>query len=288
MAKENYVFIIGILKKNTVFIKDKDGHETELVMSLQTIRRGVRDKYGDFDAKWDNPILRTKEPRLMEAAHNFRINDIIETKCVIVTDNVPRAYTCPHCGKKMIEKEYITYLTPVSMAIRGHYENISDPHEELMKEDVAEVSNTVKLIGKVVNPDGPRYRISEQTGKRSCIYQLAVNRKFKIYGSAALYGVTPTGHSETDQDIKENRSDYIWIKSYDYVAEENSRVLHPGSMIYVDGYFHTQPIEKPVQCTNPECGLEFKTKKLSMMVTPYEVEYLADCDTDEEREGDES
>lgn len=287
MAKENYAFIVGVLKKNTVFIKNKEGLTTELVMSLQTIRRLPYDKYGNFDPKWDNPIIRTKEPRLIEAAENFRVNDIIEAKCVIVTDNVPKAYVCPHCGKKMLQREYITYLTPISLAVRGHYDNVSDPNEVLMDPNVAEISNVVKLIGKVVNPDGPQYRVSEQTGKRSCIYQLAVNRKFKIFGSAALYNVTAHGTDDINQLIKENRADYIWVKSYDDVAEENHDILHNGSKVYIDGYFHTQPVEKIIQCENASCGLTFPAKKLSMMVTPYEVEYLTEGDTEKER-GDDS
>lgn len=288
MAKENYVFIVGALKKDTVFIKNKEGHITELVMSLQTIRRGLFDKYGGFDPKWDTPILRTREPRLIQEAQNFRLNDIIEAKCVIVTDNVPKAYQCPHCGQKMMAMEYITYLTPISMAVRGHYESSNAPHEVLMNQNVAEFSNVVKLIGKVVNPDGPQYRVSEQTGKRSCIYELAVNRKFKIYGSTPLYDVNAKGNGEADQLIKENKSDYIWIKSYDHVAEENHEVLHNGSLVFIDGYFHTQPVEKTIQCVNPACGLTFTSRKLSMMVTPYDVEYLKDCDTDKEKDKEDS
>lgn len=278
MAKENYVFITGQLQKEPVFVKDREGRIVEAIFALRTIRRGPYDSAGNFDPKFDSPILRTMDPRLMDIVASFQMHDLIESKCVIVTENTKRTYTCPHCGHKFIRSDFQTYLAPVSLSIRNREPNTTEAMHILQSDDVAENSNIVKAMGRITNADGPRYYANEGTQKRSCTYQIALNRKFFIYGASKLFGKKSDGNEGINQFINENRTDYPWVVCYDRLADEAKEYLHQNSLIYIDGYFHTRPYIKSVRCENPECQQAFDTKGLSLTITPYDVEYLDDCD----------
>lgn len=286
MAKENYVFITGQLQKEPVFVKNREGRINEVVFPLRTIRRGPYDRAGNFDPKFDSPILKTKDPRLISIASTFHMHDLIESKCVIVTEYADRTYTCPHCGCRFVRNVFTTFLSPVSLSVRNREDTTTNAMHILQDDDVAENSNVVKIIGRVTNEDGPRYNLNEATQKKSCTYQIAVNRKFLLYGASKLFGVKSEGNEGVNQLINEERSDYPWVVCYDSIADEARDYLHQGSLIYIDGYFHTRPFIKTIKCENPECGLTFDTKDLSLTVTPYDIEYLENCDIPEVNNGD--
>lgn len=279
MAKENYVFITGVLVQPPKFVQDREGNLTEAVFPLRTIRRGPYDKAGSFDPKYDVPTLRTKDPRLINMATGFQQDDVIEAKCVLVTNNARRTYTCPHCGARFVRSVFLTYLSPVSLSVRNRCGSETEASHILNDMDVAENSNVLKVIGRVSNEDGPRYHVNEATGKRSCTFQIAVNRKFMLYGAERLFGVKSDGNDdELNRRINDNRSDYPWVVSYDKVADENAKYLHQGSLVFIDGYFHSRSYTKTLTCENPECGRDFETSGMSLTITPYDMEYLEDCD----------
>lgn len=279
MAKENYAFITGIVSKAPVFIADREGNIKEAVLFVRTIRRGPIDTSGNFDPKYDDPTLRTKDPRLIDKITTLGVNDVIESKCAVVTNYAGRTMTCPYCGHRFVRSSFLTFLAPISLSLRNHCETDTEAMHILNDFDVAELSNSVKLIGRLTSPDGPRYHESEATGKQSCAYQIAVNRKYLLYGASRFFNQKSDGNeTEYDRFINENRSDYPWVISYDRMAKENSEYLHQNSLIYIDGYFHTRPYVKTITCESPDCGKDFDVNGASLTITPYDMEYLEDCD----------
>mgnify|MGYP000824202933 FL=1 len=58
MAKENYVYVIGQLRKEPFVVKNKDtDRPTEGAMFLTTIRRGLYDAAGNFSPRWDLSLI---------------------------------------------------------------------------------------------------------------------------------------------------------------------------------------------------------------------------------------
>ena len=91
MAKENYVYVIGQLRKEPFVVKNKDtDRPTEGAMFLTTIRRGLYDAAGNFSPRCDKLLIRTKDPRLAKKMLELKVNDIIEAKCCNVTHHVKK------------------------------------------------------------------------------------------------------------------------------------------------------------------------------------------------------
>lgn len=282
MAKENYAFIIGMVADTPRILQDRSGNDSEAVIKLRTIRRGPYDRAGNFDPKYDLPMMRTRDPRIINIIDGLQVNDVIESKCNIITRHSLTSCTCPYCGTKTVRSFFLTYLNPISIAIRNRCDTETAAMHILNDVDVAENSNVLKIMGRLTNENGPRFYENEATGKKSCIYQIAVNRRFKVYGSRNAFGIKSDGNEdEENRSINEARSDYPWVISYDGLAEENSKYLHMGSSIYIDGYFHTRDYTKTVLCSNPECSRDFEVPAVSLTITPYSVEYLENCDIPE-------
>lgn len=269
MAKENYVFLIGYVKKEPVFINDREGNPIEAMMPLTTIRRGPFDEAGNFAPRWDKPILRTKDPRLIKKMQTIQLHDIIETKASIVTAHAKRMITCEKCGHKEPKDVSLVYLSPISICVRQHTDSDTEGASVLLDIDVAEISNVAKIIGRVCNEEGVKFYKDEE-GHAKSTYQVAVNRKFYIYGSRMDRG-------STDDETQEDRADYPWVSSYGKVAEEDNAQIQQGSLLFIDGYIHTQAYEQKTICSNPECNHEITYKCQSFQVTPYSNEYLEGC-----------
>jgi hypothetical protein len=270
MAKENYVYVIGQLRKEPFVVKNKDtGRPTEGAMFLTTIRRGLYDAAGNFSPRWDKPLIRTKDPRLAKKMLEFKVNDIIEAKCCIVTHHVKKIVKCPDCGTKQERESILVYLTPVSLTLRNRPEGETAATAILMDPDVAEMSNIAHVIGRVCNEDGVRYT-NDNAGHTKANYQIAVNRKFMVYGSRM-------DRLSTDDETQEDRADYPWVVSYGKVADDDKKQLVQGSLIYIDGYVHTQTYKQKTICDNECCQQEFEFPCQAMQLTPYSNEYLEGC-----------
>lgn len=269
MAKENYVFLVGHVKKEPVFIRDHDGNPIEGIMPLTTIRRGPFDEAGNFSPRWDKPILRTKDPRLVKKMESIQLYDVVETKCSIVTAHAERKIICPHCGAQYKKDTALVYLSPISICVRQHTESDTAGVGALLDVDLAEISNVAKIIGRVCNEEGVKY-YEDGEGHAKSSYQIAVNRKFYIYGSTMDRG-------SVDDATQDDRADYPWVTSYGKVAEEDYQQIQQGSLIFIDGYVHTQSYNQKTVCENPECGKEFEYKCQSVTITPYSNEYLEGC-----------
>lgn len=120
-----------------------------------------------------------------------------------------------------------------------------------------EVSNVIALIGNLCGE--PESYQDDTTHRTNTQYQLASNRLVRLHD----------GHEEEE-------TDYPWIKTFGQQAMEDSKRLHKGSMVYISGSLQTREIARNVVCEN--CGKEYSYKDTVMEITPYHVEYLANCD----------
>lgn len=269
MAKENYVYLIGQLRKEPFVVKNNAGRPIEGAMFLTTVRRGLYDDAGNFAPRWDKPLIRTKDPRLAKKMLEFKVNDIIEAKCCIVTHHVKKMVKCPHCNQKQERESSLVYLTPVSLSLRNRPDGETDASATLMDPDVAEMSNVAHVIGRVCNEEGVKYT-DDNAGHTKANYQIAVNRKMFVYGSKM-------DRLSTDEETQEDRADYPWVVSYGKVADEDKAMLIQGSLIYLDGYVHTQNYKQKTVCDNEDCQQEFEYPCQAMQLTPYSNEYLEGC-----------
>lgn len=256
MAKENYVFLIGQVLKEPNIKYDEDGIAIRASVALTTLRRDWYDRAGNFSPKWDRPVIMTAVPQFIRQMENIKLYDFVEVKGTVTTKDYIRRTVCPHCAEEQLTNAMMTFINPSYINIRRHSESRTEGLPYL--KECAEVSNTLKLIGRVCRePELYTY----DDGDQCCSYPLAVNRKLYVEGSAD----------------EEDHADYPWIKSFGDIAREDMDALHVNSLIYVDGYVRTLRREQKIQCTNPDCGQEYSFPNAVLEVVPYSVEYLEGC-----------
>ena len=267
MAKENYALIIGVVTQDTTITKNEVGDPKNAIIPITSIRRGIYDKAGNFNPEWDNPILYTEDARMIYTMQNVKKNDVVLSKCVLITKPIARKIQCPSCGEIIEDTITVTFLYPVSIMTIYHAESTSAAKEYLLNFDVAEVSNTVKMIGRLTCD--PTF--TEFGNRCRCNYKIAVNRKLFVAGSQKDSNVT----GDLNRMREEERSDYPYVASYGEVARNDYEQLQTGSLIYIDGYLHTMAVDNKIIC--PSCEEEIRKRAMHMYITPYSVEYLENC-----------
>ena len=256
MAKENFVFLVGQVRKEPVIKKNEDGKIVSVIFPIMTVRRKILDEAGNFAPRWDKPIILTTDPVLLEGASQIKIHDIVEVKGSIMTRNVKRKLQCPHCGQAGIYDGMITVINPVYVGVRKNLDSDAEGTAEIYK--IAEISNVAKVVGRVCSPEITMFNNDE--GAIGARYQIAINRKLFVTGTEP-----------------EDHTDYPWVYSYGDVAETDQQALRQGSLVLLDGYVHTMKFKQNIYCSNPECGEMFDFPNQSMNITPYSCEYLENC-----------
>ena len=221
------------------------------------IQKGIAPKFKTFFI----PIVsRTEEViRKMESLNE---NDIIMVKGVVCTRFMLNKHICEKCGQ--IETQTVTraFVLPIDFIVLK--QNLSAAEARNYTKEHAEFSNEINLIGNVC-------RAPKRVGNNPMSpleYQVAINRTYRI--------------KEDSEDIK---TDYPWIVSYGQYAMEEESVLQVGSQIMVNGFLKTRQFTKGYRCQ--ECNAPYSIKCQAMEITPYHVEYLRNCNTKVDEEGNE-
>lgn len=257
MAKENYISLRGQERGQVYYVKDENGTPIQALFSLHTLRRDAYDCAGNFEPKFNMPIIVTKDPRIIQKTFEIKKNDIVEIKGSFLTGKIVKHKKCPVCGlindyecaSQVIAPQYVGVL---KTGIRSDNVGL----KELVNS--VEISNICKVIGRVCSPE-IKTGITER-GENFTTYQIAVNRKFFLYGT----------------EDEEDHTDYPYVISYGTQAELDAQTLKQGSLIYIDGYVHTMITPMEVKCANEKCGEVIKVDTQRMTITPYSVEYLRD------------
>lgn len=263
MAKHNYVLLNGLVTQEPRIIRDDDGNYLRAMCSI-TVIRGERD-FGDTikNLKYDCPVIMTGMPAKVEEIASWHMNDMVEIKGVLTTKEVKKATICKECGHKNVVEGNVVYINPIWME-RKENELTKEQALELLQKR-CEVSNCLTVIGTLCR-DVDVYRGGK--GPTTAQYQLAVNRKFRL-----------------KDDSAEIRTDYPWVKSYGGIAEDDSKFLKQGSVVFIDGMLQTRDILRTTTCE--ECGTSYQWQDSAMEIIPYEVEYLQNFITAEEQEAQE-
>ncbi len=257
MAKENYISLRGQIRGDVIMVSDDNGNPITALFSMHTLKRNIYDQAGKYELKFDKPIILTSDPKMIRSISNIKKYDIVEIKGSFTTGRAVKHKKCPHCGFVNSVEVPFQVISPSYVGIlKTGLKSDSEGLQNLI--ECAEISNVAKVIGRVCSEE--IHTGDTERGDIFSTYQLAVNRKYYLYGSS-------------DYD---DHSDYPYVISYNDQAIKDNKALYQGSLVYIDGYVHTMLTPLSVECANEECGKEFTIKTQRMSLTPYSTEYLRD------------
>ena len=204
------------------------------------------------NVRYDAPALRTSDPVWCEEISGWKVGDMIEVKGTVTSREIIRTNICPKCGTENKVQGIVTYVHPIFCSKREP--NTTQEEGIRLLQYRNEISNNVTEIGMLTAD--PVYH-ETKAGSLIAKYQIAVMRRFRI-----------------KEDSPDRKADFIWIKSFGKIAEQDRKYLKKGTLIYIDGVLQTTTYDREIVCA--ECGEEFTSPETSMEVVPYTVEYLKD------------
>lgn len=257
MAKENYVSLRGQLRKEVkYFVDPTTGDVKNAIFQLTVMRRDIRDRANNFSPKYDKPLISTTDADVIRQIQKLNVGDIVEVKGFYKTKYVTKRCSCPRCAT--VNAFDTNFPTVVPLYV-GKCVELSTTTEgtDYMK-NCAEISNIVKIIGRLCIDKEDIVYAETDRGDRYAKYKIAVNRKY---------------FDQTAVD-EEDHTDYPVVYSYNEVADQDMAMMKKGTLIYLDGYLHTMKYDADVVCC--ECGEKFTVSMQRMNLTPYSNEYLRD------------
>ena len=254
MAKENLVILHGAIQCAPRIYANSDGNVNKAMLYMKVLRRpSISEKLSANRIFFDNPIILSKNEKLIAQMSELEKDDMLDVRGVLTTREVLKSTICPNCAAKNSVEGNTVYVTPIYLCRR---EPKTKPEEalELLKKR-CEVSNMIMVIGTRCR-DPEFYQAESRSGYVQ--YQLAVNRKFRI--------------REDPADLK---TDYPWVKAYGSQAISDAKCLQTGSVVYINGALQTREVNRTTVC--PSCGQSYTWKDAATEIVPYSTEYLVNC-----------
>lgn len=250
MARENKVELYGFVHGKVKVTVNKDNIPVEAKFLLRTVRRIIEVPGADYKPRYDVPLIKSRDPKMIEQMMNLKPYDMVEILGVVTTLYEPKVSKCPECGTKNIESGELVYITPISIILRETENTKEKAYEYLLAR--TETSNRVSAIGTVCG-ELKDYKKGELY---ACQYPIAINRKYRIKG-----------------DVAENHTDHPYVRSYGDRAKRDMDTLSVGSTILLDACVQTRMIQnKKAVCKN--CGKNYVWSDYIMELYAYGVEYL--------------
>lgn len=255
MAKENFAILHGqVINTPKVYISRNTGQPIKAAFQMITVRRPFLRQGAVVPARYDYPIVWTSNGTIIDIIKNISAGDMVDVRGVYTTRNVEKSSVC-ECGFKNSTNGSKAFVTALYVCQRE--QKVTKEEALSLLQQRNEVSNVIAMIGNLCSePDSYE---DPDTHKTNTQYQLASNRLVRLHD----------GHEDEE-------TDYPWIKSFGQQAVEDAKRLHKGSMVYISGSLQTREIIKKVICQ--QCGKEYNVRDTVMEITPYHVEYLANCD----------
>ena len=291
MARENLTFLTGIVAKSPTIVKAGDEYQYAMVYLI--VSRGLRE-VGDHRKymKCDNPIIMTRDPKLIQEIESWNKYDIVHVKGMIASKRIMKSSICKECGMKNSQPGALVYVYPIYAEKIGSVETKEQAVEYLS--DHREISNQLYVFGHVC---GDPKKIKPKSDLIVTQYQIALTRKFRIR-----------------TDSPDIRTDFPWVKSYGDNAEEDKLRLRKGSEVYIDGCLQARSVLRHAICgqafdmegkamfddeMNPirktdangkpvGCGAVYDWQDRAMEIVPYSTEYLSNYNSDQEIEKNEN
>lgn len=257
MARQNVNFLYGRVSKEPI-IKLNDNGELILGMVYIQVVRGVRDvKDNQYYIKYDKPLVMSREKEILEKMKDWKVNDIVQIKSMVVTKTIKKTTKCPFCtdeeGNATVNRieGSLVYLNPIHVTkIRSYGEDKKAAVDDILEN--REISNQLYIYGTLIND--PRLFITKSK-LRVTQYQIASNRLFRV--------------RTDDPNI---RTDFPWVKTYGEQAVEDKLRLHQSSDVVIDGFLQARNIKRKTVCSC--CNKEFRWKDSCMEIIPFSVEYI--------------
>lgn len=271
MAKQNLVLLNAKIETAPHIERNEETGEYKYAMCIVDVVRGKR-AVGDNKqyVKHDGPVVISKDEYMIREMENWKVNDIVEIKGLLVSKDITKISKCTHCldenGRPTKNKKdgTIIYVNPIEAITIRECGDKEDADKFLLAKK--EMSNQIYCIGTVIKE--PRiFRTKHDT--IVCDYEIAINRKY---------------HIRTDDPTI--RTDWVYVKSYGERAVEDKLRLRIGTELSIDGFVQTRNIKRKAVC--PHCGQEYIWTDKSTEIVPYAVEYhKGTYRTDEELEKEE-
>ena len=250
MARENKVELYGYVYGKVRVTVNKDKEPVEASVLIRTVRRFIEVPGTDYKPRYDVPLLKSRDPKIIEQMMQLNEYDMIDVLGVITTLYEPKVSTCPECNTKNIETGELVYIIPMSIVMRECDNTKEDAYEYLLSR--AETSNRVSAIGTIC----AELKDFRKGDLYACQYPIAINRKYRVKG-----------------DVAENHTDYPYVRSYGERAKRDMEILSVGSTVLLDASVQTRLIQnKKSVCKN--CGKEYVWTDYITELYAYGVEYL--------------
>ena len=237
----------------------RKGDEYVYGMCYVEVVRGVRDAHDNLKyVKHDFPLIMSKEPSIVANMDDWKENDIVVIKGMVVSKKIPKNSFCDECTDedgnptKNTVQGNLLYINPIHVKKITSYGDDKKAAENDILEN-REISNQLYVMGTLCN-DPKQFKT-----KRGLIvtqYQLAINRKFRI--------------RTDDPSIK---TDWVWVKTYGEQAVEDRMRLSQSSELTIDGFIQARTVHRKMKCCN--CGKIYHWTDHAMEIVPYECEYVS-------------
>jgi len=266
MARHNEVTLYGQVTQPPRLLYDSSDETNEsrkLVRTMGTLAvlRGIRD-FGAVDKRirLDIPVILSQNDKIMKMMKQWEVGDMILIKGTLATVNVQKTLTCSECYNVERMQGMLSFVNPIYIKAEERGLNAEEGNSDMRRN--AEISNRITVIGKACID--PEVFVTDK-GQIITNYQLDVPRKYRI-----------------KEDDESNRHDFPFVKSYGFVADNDSRAIRKSSMVFIDGAIQTREYLRKRIC--PFCGAEHEYRETATEIIPYSTEYLTGCKTMEEIE----
>lgn len=265
MARHNEARLLGYLIDEPG-IKYADIEKTKMVRVTIRVRtlRGLRD-FGTRDRRkdYDEHTVISQNESLMGFMAHLHANDVVDIKGNVITPKIRYSMTCPNCKASIIRIDSPSLINPIFMnyvSTKDEFAKMDPNNEKSIIEKVerflrkrTEISNNITVIGKCV-------RAPEEFNEKGLIvnYALEVPRKYRI-----------------KEDDVDHRRDYLQIKCYGKIAENDYKYIREGSRVFIDGFIMSRNYQE--ECTCEACGHKWLRDRSKNEIVPYSVEYLSEC-----------
>lgn len=252
--KTNLIDLYGVALQAPKISEDRKKAMITLKVARNLARGGQSEERSGY---WDEIIIRSKDPKIVEELSEMDINEIIRVKGVLTIKPINRSSICPGCGIKNIFESVVCYVEPIY--VESTKSGLTKEEAEEFIFNHREVSNILRVVGDLCNDPNKNTRFKSTV----CQYQIGIPRTYRIEG-------------DTDDD----KTDFPLVKSYSKNAKEDLKRLQKGSTVLIDGCIQSRVISKEIECEN--CKRKYKKEFIINEIVPYETEYLKNYKTDVE------
>lgn len=257
MAKENTIYLIGIVSSVPEIRKSKKTQELKNGMFLMnTARRSyaTEELLLRGTLRTDTPAIVCGDEKIIrEQIMPLRKNDAIFVKGTLVTQETSKISYCPHCGAKNIkEKGVIVYVRPIHIV-----KIASDLSEKEAFDFIKDNAEMNGLFAYGVLCANPSYY--NEGRKKSISFPMVTERKYRI-----------------KEDGEDKNVDYPRVVAFGPTADELKESIHMGSSVYINGALECREISEHKICS--QCQKEYDNLSTATEIIPYSVEYIWNCD----------